>query len=138
MSRSQSTHKCATCGLPVKDRPRKGKSHWTHLVNAATASSACEKPVPERRRGHAGPLAVGTRISIYHPAGTITVNGRRYARRFTPDRFAHLVTDAVTFPIRRRGVVTAYVVVTAARVRADGSGVTFDMEVIDVSEEEAA
>lgn len=138
MSRSQSTYKCATCGLPVKDRPRKGKPHWTHLVNAATASSACERPVPVRRRGHAGALEPGARITIFRPAGTVTVGGRRYAQRFGRTAFAHLISDAEPVAIRRGGAVTAYAMIVSARVREDGSGVTITLEVIDVSEEEAA
>ncbi len=129
--KSKSPYVCERCGLPLQQV----RAGWRHAVNAATKARSCGPvPVPVRRGRET--LKAGTPVTLWRPAGSVTINHRPYKQRFAAASFDHLI-DTVT-PFRRGGEIAAYLIITAADVARDGSGVTLTMEVIDSAEEEAA
>jgi hypothetical protein len=130
MSRRKSTYLCERCGLPLQPNG----SGWRHATNAATKGRACPAPVPVPRGQRT--LKTGMTVTVWRPAGVVTIDHRPFQQRFRPESFTDLV-DTVT-PLKRAGVVFAHAMNTSAVVPRDGSGVTLTMEIIDSGEEAAA
>lgn len=132
MSRSSSKSEfvCERCGLPLQIQG----DGWRHAVNVMTKYKACGAPVPVKRG--ARPLRAGDEITVWRPAGVVTLNKLPRMQRFRAGSFDHAV--GATWPVKRKGAVVAYAVVASVEVPTDGSGVLFRLEVLDSSEEEAA
>jgi hypothetical protein len=130
MRRSKSTYLCERCGLPLQPNG----PGYRHAVNATTKSRACSTPVPALRGQRA--LRTGMVLTLWRPAGMVTIDHHPFQQRFRPKSFDDLV-DTVT-PLKRDGVVFAYAMITSVVVPRDGSGVTLTMEIIDSAEEEVA
>jgi hypothetical protein len=92
-----------------------------------TKGRACASPVPVLRGRRE--LKTGMILTIWRPAGVVTIDHHPFQQRFRPGSFDRLV-DTVT-PIQRGDVVTAYAMITSVVVPRDGSGVTLTMEIID-------
>lgn len=129
--KSKSPYVCERCGLPL----REVKSGWVHAVNAATKARSCG-PVPVAVKRGDQSLKTGQVVTLWRPAGSVTIGNRPFLQRFGATSFDHLI-NTVT-PFRRGGEIAAYLVITKAEVAGDGSGVTLTMEVIDSAEEQEA
>jgi hypothetical protein len=130
MRRSKSTYLCERCGLPLQVNG----SGYRHATNATTTSRACASPVPVLRGQRA--LTTGMILTVWRPAGTVTIDHRPFNQRFRPESYSDLV-DTVT-KVTRGGETAAYAMITSVVVPRDGSGVTLTMEIIDSAEEEVA
>jgi hypothetical protein len=131
MSRSsKSTYLCERCGLPLQVNG----SGYRHAVNAVTTSRACPSPVPVLRGQR--PLKTGMVLTVWRPAGVVTIDRRPFQQRFRPESYSSLV-DTVT-KVTRGGETAAYAMITSVVVPRDGSGVTLTMEIIDSAEGAAA
>ena len=128
--KSASPYICATCGLPVRTRTRKGVPRWTHMANAATVGRVCGQAVPMPRSlpGSHRSLVPGDTFTVFRPAGVVTIGGTRYPQRFRPSAFEDLVSTIAS--LKRGGVEVGTGIYTAAEVAPDGSGVTFTIEVL--------
>lgn len=120
--RVTSRYICLRCEIPLQ---RNGPG-FRHAVNAATRDLACgQAPLPLLRVDK--PLVPGMWVEIWRPAGFVTIDGIRYAQRFRAGSFNHLVGKIEE--IRRSGRVVAQGVIVAAKVPADGSGVSLSIEI---------
>lgn len=128
---SKSPYVCERCDLPLQSTG----TGYRHAVNGMTKGRSCgQAPVPVKRGDR--PLRPGMRLTVWRPAGTVTVEHHAFRQRFGACTFDYLI-GTVT-PLRREGETVAYAVVTAAEVARDGSGVLLHLEVIDFGEAEAA
>jgi hypothetical protein len=130
MRHSKSTYLCERCGLPLQVNG----PGYRHATNAVTSSRACPTPVPVLRGQRA--LRTGMVLTVWRPAGTVTIDHRPFSQRFRPESYSDLV-DTVT-KVTRGGEVAAYAMITSVQVARDGSGVTLTMEIIDSAEGAAA
>jgi hypothetical protein len=99
-----------------------------------TKGRACPAPVPVLRGRRE--LKTGMVLTIWRPAGVVTIDHHPFQQRFRPSSFASLV-NTVT-PIQRGDVIAAHAMITSVVVPRDGSGVTLTMEIIDSAGEAAA
>ncbi len=132
MSHSKSPYMCERCGLPV----RQTRTGWWHSVNMTTKGRECEQPVPVPRSGGRRMLKAGSVVTIWRPAGTVTIDHYPFRQKFGAHTFDYLVDKA--FPFRRGTEVAAWTVVKSVEVASDGSGVLLTLEVIDSAEEQEA
>jgi hypothetical protein len=112
---------------------RSGKG-WKHAVNDVTRARSCGQ-IPQVTRIDADPLAPGTVLEMWHPAGTISINHHPFKQRFHEGACGYLLNTAQ--PIRRSGEIVAWATVTGVEVAKDGSGVLIKMKVLEPSEEAA-
>ena len=129
--KSKSPYMCERCGLPA----RMTQEGWRHRVNAATKPRSCGlEPLPVKRGDRT--LKVGQPVTLWRPAGSITIGHQPFRQHFGAGSFDYLINTVTAF--RRGTEITAYLVITGVEVARDGSGVTLTMEVIDSAEEQEA